>query len=96
MDNKEYISPSLNATLLSNYIKLLNQHNHTIENPLSDREVEVLKAIAEGLPTKQIANVLCISVKTVETHRRQIMEKLGINSVAGLTRYAIRINLIEP
>jgi DNA-binding NarL/FixJ family response regulator len=60
---------------------------------LSPREREVLQLMAEGLSTKQIAKTLYVSVKTVETHRRHIMQKLEIHSVAGLTKYAIREGL---
>jgi DNA-binding NarL/FixJ family response regulator len=62
---------------------------------LSPRQREVLRLIAEGRTTKQIAHVLEISVKTVETHRAQLMERLGIHDVAGLVRYAIIVGLIE-
>ena len=62
---------------------------------LSPRQREVLRLIAEGKTTKQIAQVLEISVKTVETHRAQLMERLGIHDVAGPVRYAIIVGLIE-
>jgi DNA-binding NarL/FixJ family response regulator len=62
---------------------------------LSPRQREVLRLIAEGRTTKQIAQLLEISVKTVETHRAQLMERLGIHDVAGLVRYAIIVGLIE-
>lgn len=62
---------------------------------LSPRQREVLRHIAEGLTTKQIAQVLEISVKTVETHRAQLMVRLGIYETAGLTRYAITVGLID-
>ena len=62
---------------------------------LSPRQREVLRLIAEGKTTKQIAQLLEISVKTVETHRAQLMERLGIHDVAGLVRYAIIVGLIE-
>ena len=62
---------------------------------LSPRQREVLRLIAEGRTTKQIAQVLEISVKTVETHRAQLMERLGIHDVAGLVRYAIIVGLID-
>ena len=62
---------------------------------LSPRQREVLRLIAEGRTTKQIAHVLEISVKTVETHRAQLMERLSIHDVAGLVRYAIIVGLIE-
>ena len=61
---------------------------------LSPRQREVLRLIAEGRTTKQIAQTLQISVKTVETHRAQLMERLGIHDVAGLVRYAIIVGLI--
>jgi DNA-binding NarL/FixJ family response regulator len=62
---------------------------------LSSRETEVLQLIAEGKANKQIAVVLCISVKTVEKHRQHLMEKLNIHDTAGLTRYAIATGIIE-
>ncbi len=63
---------------------------------LSPRQREVLQLISEGQSTKQIARRLGVSVKTVETHRAQIMERLDIRHVAGLTRYAIRAGLVSP
>ena len=60
---------------------------------LSDRERETLRLIADGLSMKECAAKLCVSVKTVETHRRKLMAKTGVNSVAGLTRYAVREGL---
>lgn len=65
----------------------------TGRGPLSAREREVLQLIAEGLPTSKVAKQLHISTKTVDTHRRQIMEKLGKHSIAELTKYAIREGL---
>ncbi len=62
---------------------------------LTPREVEVLQLIAEGRANKQIAAELSISVKTVEKHRQQVMNKLGIHDVAGLTRHAIAIGMVE-
>lgn len=62
---------------------------------LTSREAEVLQLIAEGHANKQIASELCISIKTVEKHRQQAMNKLGIHDVAGLTRYAIAKGIIE-
>jgi DNA-binding NarL/FixJ family response regulator len=60
---------------------------------LTAREREVLQLIAEGRSTKEIASALQVSVKTIETHRQQMMEKLNIRSVAELTKYAIREGL---
>jgi DNA-binding NarL/FixJ family response regulator len=62
---------------------------------LTSRESEVLQLIAEGLPNKQIASELGISIKTVEKHRQQVMNKLNIHTVAGLTRYAISKGVVE-
>jgi DNA-binding NarL/FixJ family response regulator len=62
---------------------------------LTTREAEVLQLIAEGKPNKQIASDLCISIKTVEKHRQQVMNKLNIHDIAGLTRYAISKGVIE-
>jgi DNA-binding NarL/FixJ family response regulator len=62
---------------------------------LSNREREVLQLIGEGKSTKEIANALFVSAKTIETHRQQIMSKVNIHSIAGLTKYAIREGLIS-
>jgi DNA-binding NarL/FixJ family response regulator len=62
---------------------------------LTSRELEVLQLIAEGLPNKQVADELKISIKTVEKHRQSMMQKLNIHDVAGLTRYAIGAGIIE-
>jgi len=63
---------------------------------LTPRQREVLTLIAEGLSTKEIACRLEVAVKTVETHRMELMERLGIHGVAGLVRYAIRVGLVHP
>ena len=62
---------------------------------LTSREAEVLQLIAEGQPNKQIASELCISIKTVEKHRQQLMNKLNIHDIAGLTRHAVSKGIIE-
>jgi len=66
------------------------------DEPLSPREQEVLKLIAEAHPSKTIAHMLTISIKTVERHRANILEKLGMRDRVELTRYAIRRGLVEP
>lgn len=63
---------------------------------LSPRQREVLQLIAEGRSTREIAERLSLSVKTIETHRAQLMQRLEIYDVAGLTRYALRIGLVDP
>jgi DNA-binding NarL/FixJ family response regulator len=76
----------------------LPRNESTVFTVLTAREREVLQLIAEGKSTKQIASVLNVSVKTIETHRQQIMEKLDMHSIAQLTKYAIREGLtsLEP
>jgi len=69
---------------------------HRIKQTLSNREQSVVQLIAEGHSNKQVATVLNLSIKTVETHRASVMRKLGLHSAAGLVRYAVRNNLIEP
>jgi DNA-binding NarL/FixJ family response regulator len=63
---------------------------------LTPRHREILQLIAEGQTTKQIAQTLDLSVKTIETYRTQLMERLDIHDIAGLVRYAIRMGLISP
>jgi DNA-binding NarL/FixJ family response regulator len=65
------------------------------ENPLSGRERQVLQLIAEGKKVKEIAAILGVSVKTIETHRMRLMDKLDIHETAGLVRYAIRMGIIH-
>jgi DNA-binding NarL/FixJ family response regulator len=62
---------------------------------LTSRQREILQLVAEGKSTKEVAQMLSLSVKTVETHRAQIMDRLGIRDLAGLVRYAIRTGLVS-
>jgi DNA-binding NarL/FixJ family response regulator len=87
-----YISPEMSRKTLIEYGKGTKRD---LLATLSPRQREVLRLIAEGRTTKQIAQELEISVKTVETHRAQLMERLDIHDVAGLVRYAIIVGLIE-
>jgi len=95
-----YLSPTCTGVVIEDYVKRLGAEADRQDGSvrLSPREREVLQLIAEGCSTKEIAARLCLSPKTVETHRRQLMEKLGIFSVAGLVRYALREGLttLEP
>lgn len=88
-----YISPETSRKTVLEYGKGVTKRD--LLATLSPRQREVLRLIAEGRTTKQIAQLLEISVKTVETHRAQLMERLGIHDVAGLVRYAIIVGLIE-
>ncbi len=89
-DNETYLSPKISGLIVKDYVKRLPESKSPEKALLSNREREVLQLIAEGQCTKEIAFSLGLSVKTVETHRQQIMKKLDLHSVAVLTRYAIR------
>ncbi len=93
MDGKTYLSPTISGAVVEDYLHRLSKADFSKSEVLSDREREVLQLVAEGKSTKQIALKLHISTKTVETHRRQIMNKLDIHTVAELTKYAIRKGL---
>jgi two-component system response regulator NreC len=93
VNDKTYLSPSISGTVVDDYLHRLSKTDFSDSQVLSNREREVLQLMAEGKSTKQIALKLHISVKTVETHRRQIMNKLDIHTVAELTKYAIRKGL---
>jgi len=90
MNGNTYLSPSISGIVIDDYLHRLSKAGSLRADALTAREREVLQLLAEGKSTKQIALELHISAKTVETHRRQIMEKLDIHSVAELTKYAIR------
>ena len=90
---KMYLSPSIAETVVKNSLEKLDQREEGSSVMLSGREREVLQMIAEGKSTKEIALKLFVSTKTVETHRKQIMDKLNIRTVAGLTKYAIKEGL---
>jgi DNA-binding NarL/FixJ family response regulator len=90
---KMYLSPSIAETVVKNSLEKLDRKDEGSSVLLSGREREVLQMIAEGKSTKEIALKLFVSTKTVETHRKQIMDKLNIRTVAGLTKYAIREGL---
>ena len=79
------MSPTLGAA-----IKAGASNDASASNKLSPREREILQLLSEGKAMKEIASVLSVSIKTVETHRRTMMSKLGLYSVAELTKYAIR------
>lgn len=93
MRNQCYLTPQIAGLVMKDYVSNVNKPDTSAFSILSNREREVLQLIAEGKTTKQIASLLKISGKTVETHKRQIMNKLEIHSVAELTKYAIREGL---
>jgi two-component system response regulator NreC len=93
VEGKTYLSPSVSGMVVNGYLNRLSNPEAIGSESLTNREREILQMIAEGRTTKQIALKLHISVKTVETHRRKIMNKLDIFTVAELTKYAIRKGL---
>jgi DNA-binding NarL/FixJ family response regulator len=92
-----FFSPSIAKRLRDQYREVFSRGKPLKRRAdlLTNREAEVLQLIAEGRANKQIAAELCISIKTVEKHRQQVMNKLGIHDVAGLTRHAIAKGIIE-
>ena len=91
MSGKTYLSPNLSEVVMDDYIRRAQGDEPTSElDRLSAREREVLQLIAEGKSSAEIAKTLHISNRTVDTHRHNLMEKLQIHSIAGLTRFAIR------
>jgi DNA-binding NarL/FixJ family response regulator len=101
MEGKIYISPSIPREMVDDYMKRLKAVSSpeeviTSKEKLSSRQKEVLQLIAEGNSTREIAEKLFISIKTVETHRSQIMKNLEIKDIPGLVKYAIKKGLIFP
>jgi DNA-binding NarL/FixJ family response regulator len=93
MKGKIYLSPEIAGVVIGDYIKKDTKADSSVFSLLSDREREVLQLMAEGKTTREVASYLHVSVKTVETHRTNIMTKLDIHSIAELTKYAIREGL---
>jgi DNA-binding NarL/FixJ family response regulator len=91
-NGRVYLSPAVSRAVVDAYLSGAEPP----PDPLTRRERQVLQLVAEGRTTKEIAQVLGLSVKTAESHRCRIMEKLAIHEVAGLVRYAIRRCVIEP
>ncbi len=91
--NEHYLSPKITDVVLDDYIYYMATYNKTAEDHLTARERQMVQMLAEGKSTKQIASNLHISPKTADANRRQIMNKLGISSIAELTKYAIRKGL---
>lgn len=96
-----YLSPPVSRHVISDYVRRVGiddvQDDTAVQSPLdrlTDRQREILQLIAEGQTTQQIAHRLSIGVKTVETHRMQLMERLDIHDIAGLVRFAIKTGLI--
>lgn len=95
MRDESFLYPGAETALVRDYLTRAREGDIP-DRAVTDREEEVLKLVAEGHSTKQIAELLYISHKTVERHRSNILQKLGLKDRLELTRYAIRAGLIEP
>jgi DNA-binding NarL/FixJ family response regulator len=93
MRGESFLYPSAVNTLVRDFVERGGESEY---DPLTPRELEVLKLIAEGKTSKEIAELLVLSIKTVERHRADILHRLGMRDRVDLTRYAIRRGLIEP
>src|SRR3954463_4532206 len=94
MRGESWLSPAVSRQVVEGYVQRTG--GEAAPEVLTARQREVLRLVAGGKSTKEIAFLLNLSVKTVETHRAQIMERLGIRDVAGLVRYALRTGLVPP
>ena len=94
MRGESWFSPAVSRQVVEGYVQRVG--GEAAADVLTVRQREVLRLVAGGKSTKEIAYALSLSVKTVETHRAQIMERLGIRDVAGLVRYALRTGLVPP
>ena len=92
--DKTYLSPSISRTVINSYLERVGGQLSPLEH-LTPRQREILQLLAEGRNTKEIAWDLDISIKTVESHRLQLMERVNIHDLPGLVRYAIRSGLVS-
>ena len=96
MRDEPFLYPGAVTALIRNYLDRVRHGEEAPEQLLTPREEEVLKLVAEGHSSKEIAELLFISVKTVQRHRENLLHKLGLRDRLELTRYAIRAGLVEP
>ena len=94
--DQTYLSPAVARTVVEDYVGRSPRQRSSAFVVLTDRERQVLQLLAEGRSAKNIATDLGVSIKTIETHRANIMKKLGKHSIAELTKYAIREGLTPP
>ncbi len=90
MNGRVYLSPDITGIVVEDYLKNVPEADSSTRSLLTERELEILQLVAEGKSMKEIAFLLELSVKTVSNHRQNIMEKLKIDSLASLVKYAIR------
>jgi DNA-binding NarL/FixJ family response regulator len=96
MRGESFLYPGVMSALVRNYLERARRGERVPATVLTPREDQVLKLVAEGSSSREIAETLTISLKTVERHRANILQKLGMRDRTELTRYAIRAGLIEP
>ena len=96
MRGEPFLYPAAVTALIRDYLDRARSGDEAPEDPLSPRELEVVKLIAEGHTSDEIGEMLFISKKTVDRHRANVLEKLGMRNRVELTRYAIRRGLVEP
>jgi DNA-binding NarL/FixJ family response regulator len=96
MRGESFVYPGAMSALVRNYLERVRRGERLSTSVLTPREDEVIKLIAEGYTSREIADALTISLKTVERHRSNILQKLGMRDRTDLTRYAIRAGLVEP
>lgn len=96
MRGEPFMYPAAVTAMIRDYLERARRGEPVPEDPLTPRELQVVKLIAEGATSEEIATVLVISRKTVDHHRARVLEKLGVRNGAELTRYAIRRGLVEP
>ena len=96
MRGEPFLYPDAISALIRDYLDRVSRGDSAAEDPLTRRELEIVKLVAEGHTSDEIAEALVISKKTVEHHRSHILEKLGMRDRVELTRYAIRRGLVEP
>ncbi len=89
-----YLSPAVSRAVIADYVRRIGPERRPLD-VLTARQREILQMIAEGHTTKDIARSLDLGVKTIETHRAQLMNRLDIHDVAGLVRYAVRVGLVN-
>lgn len=95
LSGRRYVSPGISDKVVAGYLEGRTLNERTAWDTLTTREREILKLIAEGFKNKEMAKDLCISVKTVEKHRSNLMEKLDLHNVQALTAYAIKKGLLS-
>jgi DNA-binding NarL/FixJ family response regulator len=96
MRGEPFLYPAAIAALIRDYLERAARGEEIPADPLTPRELEIVKLVAEGYSSDEIAETLVISRKTVEHHRSNVLEKLGMHDRVDLTRYAIRRGLVEP